>query len=370
MLNKYHPKLGEHHSLLMNDSKEIIKGESPNPVVREILDGIEIGVVLLNRDGKIIFANKASEEILVQKRDLLVGKRLLNLFPQGAKGLGMRKGDRKIFFHERREGTPFKLLIVPYHDSQGRERGRVASLQDMTQIYKMQEEILRIDRLAYLGEFSSTLAHEIRNPLAGIKTTAQALSEELGEGDSKREYIDRIIKEIDRLNDLLRTFFSFAKPRQLDLVPCHIEDIIQEVKVLLAKEAERMRVVFKEVYDDNLPSVSIDTNQMQQVFMNLFLNAFEAMPEGGKLTVEIDRSNTQEGWLQVKVRDTGKGIATEHLTKIFDPFFTTKSKGLGLGLAITHKIMEGHGGTIGIESAPGKGSAFILSLPVAADGGK
>jgi PAS domain S-box-containing protein len=354
----------------MEDHQENTRFEKPNPVVKEILDGIEIGVVLLNREGKIIFANKASEEILEHKRDFLLGKRLLSLLPQGAKELGIRKGDGQIFFRKKKGGIPFKLLIVPYHDSQGKERGQVANLQDMTQIYKMQEEILRIDRLAYLGEFSSTLAHEIRNPLAGIKTTAQALSEELGQDASKREYIDRIIKEIDRLNDLLRTFFSFAKPRQLDLTPCQIVDIVKEVRGLLAKEAEKMRVTINEVYADDLPPVSLDINQMQQVFMNLFLNALDAMPVGGQLTVEVDRRDSQEEWIQVQVKDSGHGIAPEHLTKIFDPFFTTKSKGLGLGLAITNKIMEGHGGTIAVDSAPGKGSTFILSLPVVDDGGE
>jgi two-component system sensor histidine kinase HydH len=232
----------------------------------------------------------------------------------------------------------------------------------------MQEEILRIDRLAYLGEFSSTLAHEIRNPLAGIKTTAQALSEELGTEDPKKEYIDRIIKEIDRLNDLLRTFFSFAKPKRLDFLPCQVQDIIKEVKGLLAKEAEKNRITIKEVYADNLPRVPLDSNQMQQVFMNLFLNALQAMPEGGKLTVEVERRDSPSGWIQVKVKDTGKGITSEHLTKIFDPFFTTKSKGLGLGLAITHKIIKGHGGMIEVESAPGEGATFILNLPVLRDG--
>jgi signal transduction histidine kinase len=130
-----------------------------------------------------------------------------------------------------------------------------------------------------------------------------------------------------------------------------------------------MRVTINEVYADDIPPVSLDTNQMQQVFMNLFLNALDAMPVGGQLTVEIDKRDSQEEWIQVKVKDSGHGIAPEHLTKIFDPFFTTKSKGLGLGLAITNKIMEGHGGTIAVKSAPGKGSTFILSLPVADKGG-
>jgi signal transduction histidine kinase len=102
--------------------------------------------------------------------------------------------------------------------------------------------------------------------------------------------------------------------------------------------------------------------------MNLFLNALQAMPEGGKLTVEVERRDSPSGWIQVKVKDTGKGITSEHLTKIFDPFFTTKSKGLGLGLAITHKIIKGHGGMIEVESAPGEGATFILNLPVLRDG--
>ena len=344
-------------------------GDKPHPVVEEILDGIEIGVILLNREGKILFANKASEAILEYEREFLLGKRLLSFFPQEAKELDIQQGEGKIFFHKKRDNTPLKLLIVPYHDSQGGARGMVVNLQDMTQIYKMQEEILRVDRLAYLGEFSSTLAHEIRNPLAGIKTTAQALSEEFAEHDQRREYIDRIIKEIDRLNDLLRTFISFAKPKHLDLIPCRIQDIIKEVKGLLAKEAEKSRITIKDAYADNLPLVPLDSNQMQQVFMNLFLNALQAMPEGGMLVVEVHRRDSQTGWVQVKVKDTGIGIASEHFPKIFDPFFTTKSKGLGLGLAITQKIIHGHGGTIEAVSSRGKGATFILDLPVVRDGG-
>lgn len=348
--------------------EEIAKGEGTNPVIREILDGIEIGVVLLNKEGKIIFANKASEGILEQRRDMLVGKRLLSLFPSAAKELGLVEDDGKIFLHKKEKGATFKLVVVPYHDAQGRERGKVANLQDMTQIYKMQEEILKVDRLAYLGEFSSTLAHEIRNPLAGIKTTAQALGEELGINDPRREYIDRIIKEIDRLNDLLRTFFTFAKPRRLDLIPCHIKEVVKEVRGLLSKEAEKINVLIKEIYDNDLPLVPLDKNQMQQVFMNLFLNALEAMPNGGTLTVEAHRLNSQKRWIEVKVTDTGKGISTEHIAKIFDPFFTTKTKGLGLGLAITHKIIAAHGGHINVESIVDKGSTFIIRLPITING--
>ncbi|MBW2040257.1 MAG: PAS domain-containing protein [Deltaproteobacteria bacterium] len=354
---------------MMKGNEKSSGAERPGPFVKEILDGIDIGVVLLDKGEKVIFANKASKEILGEKGDLLLGKRLLNLLYQGDEGQGRIKGDGQILFQKKKEGPPIKLLIFPYHDSSGRERGKVVNLQDMTQIYKMQEEILKMDRLAYLGEFSSTLAHEIRNPLAGIKTTAQALNEELGKDDHRKEYLDRIIKEIDRLNDLLRTFFSFVKPRRLNLAPCHIQDIIKEVKGLLTKEAEKTGIMIKEVYANGLPPIPLDFNQMQQVFMNLFLNALHAMPVGGELVVEVSKRNSQKGWIQIKVKDTGKGIAPEHLPKIFDPFYTTKSKGLGLGLSITHKIVEGHGGKIAVESYLGKGSTFIIKLPMAMENG-
>ena len=338
--------------------------ETPSSFVKEILDGIEIGVFLLDRGGKIIFANKKSEEILGENRELLLNQRLLSFLSQENELLGDNKKNGPIFFQRENGGNPLKLLIVPYHDAQGRERGKVGNLQDITQICNIQEEIVKLDRLSYLGEFSSTLAHEIRNPLAGIKTTAQALNEELRNDDPRREYLDRIIKEIDRLNDLVRTFFSFAKPRHLNLVPCQIMDIIKEVKDLLAKEAEKRRIKINEISANDLPLILLDFNQMQQVLMNLFLNALQAMPDGGELTIEVNGKNSPRGWIQVKVKDTGDGINPEHLHKIFDPFFTTKSKGLGLGLAITHKIVEGHGGKIETESSEGQGSTFIIELPV------
>lgn len=353
------------HLIMMKGNQRFSGMERPGPFVKEILDRIETGVILLDKGGKVIFANKASEEILGKRGDLLLGKRLVSLLYQGAEGMEGIKGNGQIFFQKRKRGTPLRIMIVPYHDSQGSEIGGVANLQDMSQIYKMQEEILKTDRLAYLGEFSSTLAHEIRNPLAGIKTTAQAFNEELQEDDPRREYLDRIIKEIDRLNDLLRTFFSFAKPKRLNLALYNIRDIIKEVKGLLVKEAEKNGVTIKEIYAYSLPPIPLDFNQMQQVFMNLFLNALQAMPGGGELTVEVSRRNSRKGWIQISVNDTGHGIAPEHLPKIFDPFFTTKSKGLGLGLSIIHKIVEGHGGTIEVESFPGKGSIFTLKLPVA-----
>jgi len=348
----------------MTVGKHAISSGGTGSSVKEILDAITIGVVLLDNSGKIVFANKATEEILEEKQSSLLGKHLVSLLSEGDERLGTRREDNVFFYRKDKDRRPLKLWAVPYHDAKKKIRGKIVNLQDMTRVYKMQQEMLKMDRLAYLGELSSALAHEIRNPLAGIKTTAQALDEELSGDDPKKEYIDRIVKEIDRLNDLLRTFFSFAKPKSLDLVPYQVEHLIKEVRGLLGKEAENARVTVKEKYAAALPPVWMDVTQMKQVLINLFLNALQAMPAGGQVGIEADGANSAKGWVQIRMQDTGEGISPEHLSTIFDPFFTTKSKGLGLGLSISQKIVEGHGGSIEVESSTGQGSIFIINLPV------
>jgi signal transduction histidine kinase len=240
----------------------------------------------------------------------------------------------------------------------------------MTTVFKIQEEILRMDRLVSLGKLSSGIAHELRNPLAGIKTTAQALSEEMSKDDSRREYLNRITKEIDRLNELLKTFFSFAKPQKLNLIDCSVKAVINEIIPFLLKEIADQGVRFVETYHPQLPKIKVDKNQMYQVFLNLFLNAIQAMPNGGELKIEVNPtvSYSQDGpsqnFIKIVISDTGKGIPPNIIHRIFDPFFTTKPKGIGLGLSITYQIIKKHGGTIKVESKLEKGTSFIINLPV------
>ena len=226
-----------------------------------------------------------------------------------------------------------------------------------------------MDRLVSLGKLSSGIAHELRNPLAGIKTTAQALGEELTEKDPRREYLQRITKEIDRLNELLKTFFSFAKPQKLNLTPCHVRDIINEIIPFLIKEIADKGIRFEEKYDPHLPRIKADKTQMHQVFLNLFLNAIQAMPEGGELKIGVSSfvsaggDGSRQNFIKAVVSDTGKGIPPHMVGQIFDPFFTTKPKGIGLGLSIAHQIINKHGGTIKAESEWEKGTSFVITLP-------
>jgi PAS domain S-box-containing protein len=343
-----------------------------------IIQSIGSGIIITEMNDTITYINKAGERILGFSKEELMSKPfsifslrekqsvipsfLNNPDDQDTRKEGwMRKKDQTEF--------PVGFTINNHLSIRGEQIGKIVVFRDLTNVYKIQEEILRMDRLVSLGKLASGIAHELRNPLAGIKTTAQALSEEMTGDDSRREYLHRITKEIDRLNDLLKTFFSFAKPQNLNLVNCHIKDIINEIIPFLIKEIADKGIHFTETYHPQLPKIKVDKTQMHQVFLNLFLNAIQAMPNGGELKIEASSMNSnsledyKQNFVKVIIADTGKGIPSHIVHKIFDPFFTTKPRGIGLGLSITYQIIKKHGGTIKVESQWERGTSFIINLP-------
>jgi signal transduction histidine kinase len=270
--------------------------------------------------------------------------------------------------------------VTARRDNRNQRVGTIISFRDISQIKQMQAEVLRMDRLASLGVLASGIAHEIRNPLAGIKTVAQTLEEDLDPQDARREYVARIIRQVNRMDELLRTLFSYARPRAPMRQNCRLQDIISEVKGLLHQRFDKANIRFEESYAHDLPLIFVDFHQTQQVFINLFLNAIDAMAEGGSLSVmarpvttvlhRVDRRGKRfpdthrlRQFAEVRVSDTGIGIPRENLQGVFDPFFTTKSQGAGLGLSIVYRIIEEHRGDIKVESEPGVGTTFSLLLP-------
>ena len=343
-----------------------------------IIQSIGSGIIITEMNDTITYINRAGERMLGYSKKELLGK------PFSIFGLKEKQSMIPSFLNNpddldtRKEGWmkkndhtefPVGFTINNHLSVRGEKIGKIVVFRDLTNVYKIQEEILRMDRLVSLGKLASGIAHELRNPLAGIKTTAQALGEEMSGDDSKREYLNRITKEIDRLNDLLKTFFSFAKPQNLNLVHCHIKDIINEIIPFLIKEIADKGIRFIETYHPQLPKIQVDRTQMHQVFLNLFLNAIQAMPNGGELKIEASPilSTSVEGFKQnfikVVISDTGRGIPPHIVQKIFDPFFTTKPKGIGLGLSITYQIIKKHGGTVKVESQWEEGTSFIINLP-------
>ncbi len=228
-----------------------------------------------------------------------------------------------------------------------------------------------MDRLATLGELSAGIAHEIRNPLAGIKTSAQVLEESFSPGDFRSQLVSRIVKEIDRSNKLLQRFFNFAKPNRPKPGFHSLKNIVDGVFLLLAPRLMKRKIEYSCEIEEGLPNIYIDESQFEQVILNLFLNAYDAMPDGGNLNVKTwyDKSGRvmaeqeSKGVVIILISDTGKGISQEKLERIFDPFYTSKSDGVGLGLSISSRLLEENQSKIEVNSVPGEGSAFKIMLP-------
>ena len=374
-MNEIKEKTAQKEEVIQHLTQQL---EDVKNFTESIIQSIGSGIIITEMNDSITYINRAGERMLGYSKEEVLD-RPLSIFglkeKQSAIPSFLNNPDdldtRKEGWMIKRDHTEFPVgFTVNNHLSiRGEKIGKIVVFRDLTNVYKIQEEILRMDRLVSLGKLASGIAHELRNPLAGIKTTAQALGEEMNGDDSKREYLHRITKEIDRLNDLLKTFFSFAKPQNLNLVHCHIKDIINEIIPFLIKEIADKGIRFNETYHPQLPKVEVDKTQMHQVFLNLFLNAIQAMPNGGELRIEanpvISRSSTgsQQNFIKVVISDSGRGIPPQIVHKIFDPFFTTKSRGIGLGLSITYQIIKKHGGTIKVDSQWEKGTSFVINLP-------
>lgn len=222
----------------------------------------------------------------------------------------------------------------------------------------------RAAKMATIGELASSIAHEIRNPLAGILGAVEVISEDLAEDHPKRAVTDMIKSEIQRLNRTLTNLLSFARPRPLDFKRTHIDAVAEKAIAFVRERAARQRVDLTYEAARNLPEVIADEDGIMQVVMNILLNALDAMPEGGPLSLTLV-SEARE--VKLVIRDNGPGMSEQALASLFKPFFTTKVKGTGLGLAISKRIIDSHHGTFAVASLPGSGTTVTITLPVAHD---
>jgi len=341
----------EHRITSFNNGAAEILHLSPIDVLKKPLDGV--------------FSKDVCQRLLINIDDPEQG--LLNREME----FSSNNGDKPIFLG---------FSVTPRYDTQNKRVGTIISFKDITQIKQMQVEVQRMDRLASMGVLASGIAHEIRNPLAGIKTIAQSLEEDIQPEDPKREYVARIVRQVNRMDELLKTIFSYAKPRQPRRNMHTVQEIVQEVIALMENRMRAQGVTYEEIYHSELKKVYVDFYQIQQVFVNLFLNALDAMPDGGNLKLEaapqvtiisrVDRrgrglpvNSRYTPYAEIKLSDTGCGISTEAVNAVFNPFFTTKPQGAGLGLSIVYRIITEHAGDIQIKSEIGQGTTFKLLLP-------
>ncbi len=372
-----------------NEARKLLRQVLEDQRLKElILQSIPSGLITVNLDGQITTFNQAAQTILGYTTSEALGLPLQTLFALDAvrKVLVSGQEQHRTVAIAGRNGQEIMLdmHIMPLRDDRNVQIGALLTFTDVTVMHRLEEEKRRLDRLASLGEMAASVAHEVRNPLASIKTSMQMLMDDLvssGEAVSEQqalstamnleaqESIAVVLKEVERLDTIVRDLLLFARPRQLHLVPCNLAALSDHVLTIMQGQCADAGVEVQRLYSD-LPPLRADIAQMEQVLFNLFTNAIQAMPDGGILTVTcrgITRVNGEPDagqWLEFSVSDTGSGITPDQRERIFQPFFTTRAHGIGLGLSITRRLIEDHRGSIQVESQPGCGATFTLRLPV------
>ena len=228
-------------------------------------------------------------------------------------------------------------------------------------VNRSKEEPFQSERLAFTGRIAASIAHEIRNPLGNVSVAVQQLREAFTEDSPWAKHIEVIIRNTERINFLITELLNCARPPKLNIQPHDVHEILDGILDSIKTKIASQRTEVRKRYSSQIPQIPVDKEQFERVFSNVMINSLEAMPNGGKMTITTEM---EEGFLVVKIRDTGEGIPDEDIIRIFDPFFSTKPSGVGLGLSICYGIIVSHGGTIGVESERNGGTLFAISLPV------
>jgi signal transduction histidine kinase len=338
----------------------------------KVLDNIRSGVVTTDLAGDIRYANSWAGDMCPRLRSL---SRAVIAFDDV-----FRRPLRADLFREfldsaadsdvvevechggRAHPFPARLRLAKMHDDHLNGTVVVAIFDDLSEYKRMEEVIRRNDRLRSLGQLSAGVAHEIRNPLAGLATTAEVLASKLQGDAEKIRYVDVMLDEVSRLDGIVRNLLAFARPPKPQVAPCGVADIVERVRTLVADPA-RGRGVQVEARASDATRCLGDASQLTQVVLNLALNAVQACASGER--VSIDARREREGgreWVSIRVSDTGAGVPVEIRDNLFEPFVTTKTQGTGLGLAISRQIVEDHHGTIACEFLD-RGTSFTVRLP-------
>ncbi|HDI83185.1 MAG TPA: GAF domain-containing protein [candidate division WOR-3 bacterium] len=319
-----------------------------------IMDNITTGLIITDRSGLVLKSNRFIEEWLGENPE---GRNIVEYFNQETmkEPLEGRYVDRVVFnFRD----MVFGYSGAPMYDESGRIIGGLYIIRDLTEIREMEERIKRQERLAALGEMSAGMAHEIKNPLAAVKAGIEYLMRGVRE-EEKIESFNLIMKEIDRVDRIVKGMLAYARRPPLRMKEFDICECIEKVLAIYGINS-REKNIRVEVHCVGNIIMYGDEDQITEVITNLFLNAVEATPEGGKIWIEIEEKDEQ---VVIRVSDNGPGISEEVKEKIFNPFFTTRSQGTGLGLSITHRIVTDHGGVIRVENNREGGATFIVILP-------
>ncbi len=344
--------------------------ERPVSLPALVLDALEMGAVALDRDRRVVYANRRIEELLGVEPAALLSLPGNRVFPgadaRWLKGASRESRDFRIETEDR--DLTLRGESMPMRDEDGEVTGSVIIAEAISETEDGEFQ-KKIDRLVSLGELSAYVAHEIRNPLTGIRTTVQFVASKFKPRDPRREDLDDVIQELDRIEQIITGLLMFARPPQARSGPCDVHQVLERTLDLLDIQLRDSKVAVTRELGEGLPLVIADPDLLQQVLLNLCLNAIQAMPEGGELSITtgVRRYRTRRSLVDVSIADTGVGIPKDLMEKIFDPFFTTRSMGTGLGLPISVQIVRDAGGVITAKNNSGGGATLRVSLPVPAE---
>jgi PAS domain S-box-containing protein len=350
-----------------------------------LLASLPDAVIGVRPDLTVFLWNAAAEALAGRAATRAVGRPLADLFGPEARLVrhlaetvrlaeGRAEAESAVELPDGRT-VPVSLQTAPLHGTAGDLRGAVAVLRDLSRLHALEAEVRRGERLAALGQMALALAHEIRNPLSAIRGVAQLLQAELGTGDY-HEHLAVMLAETDRVNRVMEALLDVGRPMRFDFARVNLHELLERVCLLAEPAARRHEVQIVRRYDPSLPALWADADRLVQVFQNLVQNGIEAMPGGGRLTLttrmsldplygKVDPGGGARPLVEVLVADEGEGIPAELRDRVFDPFVTTKPRGLGLGLALAHRIVEEHRGALRVRSTQGKGTVFACYLPTA-----
>jgi len=350
-----------------------------NSHLPHILESIPTGIVALDNQGRIVTFNRSAEQITGFKAERVLGRGFDGIFQSEHfqhsalqfKDIAKIKKTTEIkttFAQDRRSNLHLKVTISPVTTQPEGKIGTVLSLTDVTRMQNLESQANRTGRLAAMGEMAVRIAHEIRNPLGSIELFATMLLDDLAEFEDLRALAEHISSGVKSINNIVSNLLLFIRPdQQLDLQVLDIHEALKDSLFFSGHlfDAHDGIEVVTDLSAENL-FVRADLELLKQVFLNLILNAIQAMSSGGRLHISSHQTSGAQGtgWVEVHLTDTGCGITRADLQKIFDPFFTTRKKGTGLGLTIVHNIIKMHGGSIDVTSSPTEGTQCVVSLPL------
>lgn len=347
-----------------------------------VIDSVGDGVIVVGNDGVITLCNPAAEEISGISRRQAEGALFDKLFVQESAlveivGKTIRTGIT-ISDHENvvvRSGTkvkPVAATCYPLVLGSGENIGAILTLKDITYIRELEAAVRQADRLSTLGTLAAGLAHEVKNPLGGIKGAAQLLERELAADNDMLDYTRVMIRETERIDHIIRELLELASPRGLTLSPVNLHKVLGDIMLLQKQAVADRDILFSQHFDPSIPDIMADEQMLTRLFLNLICNALDAMGETGQLTVSsrvlseyrMAQNARHSRMVAIEINDDGPGIPHEDLENIWTPFFSTKTTGTGLGLTICHKIVSEHRGMIKVDSDSGHGTKFTILLPL------